>query len=750
MKKYILFFFLLSVLFFQQLAAQNTKADSLITLIKKGKNDTTKVRHLNELGALFVELNPDTAIVIAKEALKIITPVSSREFISLNIKPEEKGIALLTAETLQLLGESYFYKSDYALALEHFYNELQIHTELNNKKAIPRCYLNISNVYTDLSNYEKALDYATKGLKIEEQLDNKKGIASSLGSIGRLYALQGAYPSALEYLLKGLKIAESANDRRNMAAFFINIGIVYDSNDDYKNALEYYFKGLTISEELGDKRMLQNDFNHLGWAYRGLKEYSKSLEYYSKSIEIAEACNDKSAIAYCLGDMAVVYEEQKQYKKAEANYFKALKLMEEIPGEKRGISAISGNLGYFYFTTGRFTEAEKYILKSLHIAKEIGDNNYIQEGEYDLAKIYDTLGRYKEAFIHYKKAVAIKDTIFSREKQAALVKKEMNYTFEKKEAATKAMHDKAIALAEEEKQKQKIVIYSIAGSLLMAVVFAAFVFYSLRIARKQKIIIEKQKEKIVDSINYAQGIQQSILPEQTEILNYFPESFIFYKPKDIVSGDFYWFSKVKNENKFIIAAVDCTGHGVPGAFMSMMGNMLLNHIVNENGITTPSSILELLDSGINNALNNKSSRTSVDGMDIAICMIDYTKKELQYAGAHNPLYILHDNKIEIIKADTREIGGKISKTNSSDIKPYTNHCIPFTENMSIYLFSDGYIDQFGGNERKRFGRNQFQSLLLNNQQNQMNKQKEQLIAAFEKWKGSISQIDDILVIGIRI
>lgn len=749
MKRFVFIFFLLPTLFTQQLSGQNTKADSLLNLIKKDKNDTNKVSHLNQLGVLLVHENPDTVIVLAKEALGIITPVRSTEFLSLHENTEEKGIASLRARALRLLAVGYYYKNNNLLALDNFKKSLQIYIILNDTKLITSLYDDIARVYLMIDNYPEALNYATMSLKMAEKTGRKEQTINSSQTIGNIYRAKSSYPQALEYYLKALKIAEELKDRKSEASLLRSIGNINRDNGNYSKALEYYFKSLNIAILLSNKRLTNACFDNISEAYTKLQDYPKAIEYNLKALQIAEQLDDKSDIAFCIGSLGLIYQEQKNFSKAEEFYSKSLKLFEEI-GDKNSISTIESNLGGIYVLTGKFKEAEKYLLKSINTATEIGDLGGLMLREQNLAELYDTTGRYKEAYIHYQKAMEIKDTIFNREKQRALVQKEMNYEFAKKEAITKAQHDKVIALSEEEKEKQKVVIYSIATGLLMVIAFAGYIFYSLRITRKQKVVIEQQKEKIIDSIDYAQSIQQSVLPEESEIKKYFQESFILYKPKDIVSGDFYWFSKVKEENKFIIAAVDCTGHGVPGAFMSMIGNMLLNQVVNENGITKPSEILELLGSGLKKVLNNRKDRTSVDGMDIALCTIDYTRKELEYAGAHNPLYIVHNNKIEIIKADNYEIGSKILKNKNQENKAYTNHCIPFKENMSIYLFSDGYADQFGGNERKRFGKNKFQELLANNQQKSMEQQKELLTIAFEEWKGASSQIDDILVIGIKL
>ena len=330
------------------------------------------------------------------------------------------------------------------------------------------------------------------------------------------------------------------------------------------------------------------------------------------------------------------------------------------------------------------------------------------------------------------------------------IRSEMNFEFEKRLAIENAEQERKNTMVQQEKQKQKVILGFVCLFLIVVIVFASFMFKRWRTTQKQKQIIEKQKEKIVDSINYAQRIQHSILKDESEIRNNLPNSFIYFQPKDIVSGDFYWCSKIGD--KVVIAAVDCTGHGIPGAFMSMIGNTLLNEIVNEKHITTPSHILELLNLGIYKALNQeKDGALSDDGMDLGLCCIDYGNHIVQYAGAQNTLYVLSDGQIETIKGDIHGIGGgMLAKIYNPVKKEYTNHILPVKKDMCIYLFSDGYVDQFGGPGRKKFGAQRFKELLLNNQHLEMQKQKEVIVLEHLKWKGDGVQIDDILVIGIKV
>jgi serine phosphatase RsbU (regulator of sigma subunit) len=251
----------------------------------------------------------------------------------------------------------------------------------------------------------------------------------------------------------------------------------------------------------------------------------------------------------------------------------------------------------------------------------------------------------------------------------------------------------------------------------------------------------------MDSINYAKRIQDAMLPSDELIRNYFPESFIYFKPRDIVSGDFYWFSV--QDNKLFIAIVDCTGHGVPGAFMSLIGNSLLNHIVNEKKIHDPALILTELNNGVNLALSQKKPGDDEreDGMDLTLCCFDKNKKDLKIACANHTAIIITDGEIHEFHGDEISIGESYSKVANLQ---FTNHNFPFKENSMMYLFSDGYQDQIGGPKNKKFMVGNFINFLTQNQSEAMNLQFDKLNEKFKEWKGDNKQTDDILVMGIRL
>jgi serine phosphatase RsbU (regulator of sigma subunit)/CHASE3 domain sensor protein len=267
---------------------------------------------------------------------------------------------------------------------------------------------------------------------------------------------------------------------------------------------------------------------------------------------------------------------------------------------------------------------------------------------------------------------------------------------------------------------------------------------------RQKEEIEKQRQKleelykdVTDSIRYAKRLQDSILPPDAAIRKMLPESFVLFKPKDIVSGDFYWF--FERNDKILFAAVDCTGHGVPGAFMSLVGANALNQAVKEHDIVEPAKILEDLNRFSSEALNKNADSSVRDGMDLALCAFTKGSEEMEFAGANNPLYIVRNKQLIHVKPDKFAIGAFEPGT-----KKYTNHKVKLLKDDVVYVFSDGFADQFGGDKGKKFMYKQFKDLLVSISHLSMAEQRNALEYAIESWKGTFEQIDDILVIGVKI
>ncbi|HLC82231.1 MAG TPA: SpoIIE family protein phosphatase, partial [Bacteroidia bacterium] len=293
------------------------------------------------------------------------------------------------------------------------------------------------------------------------------------------------------------------------------------------------------------------------------------------------------------------------------------------------------------------------------------------------------------------------------------------------------------------------------GGFALVLLFAFFIFRSYKQKQKahneivhQKEIIQEKNKEITDSIQYAKHLKNAILPPISFVKKHLPDSFIYYKPKDIVAGDFYWMEFLNDS--IYIAAADCTGHGVPGAMVSVVCSNALNRAVKEFKLTAPNKILDKVRELVvetfvrNDSFGEKSENEVKDGMDISLCCINNTNKHLIWAGANNPLWIIRDKQLIEYKADKQPIGKTDNPT------PFTCNETQLLKNDSLYLFTDGYADQFGGPKGKKFKYKQMQNLLLSCNSKPMNEQNEIIGKSFEEWKGNLEQVDDILIIGIKI
>jgi serine phosphatase RsbU (regulator of sigma subunit)/Tfp pilus assembly protein PilF len=582
---------------------------------------------------------------------------------------------------------------------------------------------NIGYVYKDKGEIKEALDYHSRSLKIDGEIGNKEGIANSLNSIGEIHHSQGQLKEALDYFKRSLKTKEEIGDKKGVATVLNNIGFIYKDQGQLIEAMDYYRRSLKIQEEIGNKQGLANSLNSIGVIYYKQGQIKETLEYFNRS----------------------------------------LKIQEEI-GDKKGIANSLNNIGFIYNAQGQVKEALVYALKSLTISQEIGSPFRIRFSSDLLSTLYEKQGKGMKALEMYKLSIIMRDSINNKETQNASAQQQAKYAYETQKTLDDAAHetqktlddaahDKLLAIEQEEKEKQQILTGSIAVGLGLVVIFLIFVFNRLRITRNQKSVIELQKkmventhyqleeknQEIMDSIVYAKRIQSAILPAAKLVKEYLKESFILYKPKDIVAGDFYWLQH--KDGKVLFAAADCTGHGVPGAMVSVVCNNGLNRSIREHSLTIPGEILDKTREIVVQEFE-KSEEGVMDGMDIALCSIEGMK--LQYAGAHNPLWIIRNGEVLETKANKQPIG------QFENPKPYTTHNIDLEKGDAIYIFSDGYVDQFGGEKGKKFKSKAFRALLLSVQNKAMEEQKKSIDEVFEIWKGDLGQIDDVCVIGVRV
>ncbi|MDF1673996.1 MAG: tetratricopeptide repeat protein [Vicingaceae bacterium] len=575
------------------------------------------------------------------------------------------------------------------------------------------------------------------------------------------YLKFGDYPKSSEHFYESLKLFETLKDTASMARSSQNIGQLYYYQKDYATALDFYTKSQKMFETINETRGVAMSHNNIGRLLKKQGKIDEAIASFEKSKLLLESINDNKSIVQVLGNMSLIYKRLSDYDKALSMTDEIITYAEKSKDNRTLITAL-GNKASMNNKLNNTTIALKSAQKAYELAEIANLPKKSMETSAILFGIYKKQGNYRKALEFYENYIAIKEELLNEENKRGLIRKEYEFEYDKKmladsikDAETKKVLDAQIATQKAElkhEKTQKIALYS---GLIILALFGGFAYNRFRVTNKQKIIIEEQKEaveiaheelgeknkEIMDSISYAKRIQTAILPPNKLVKEYLKDSFILYKPKDIVAGDFYWMETIGKKTLF--AAADCTGHGVPGAMVSVICNNGLNRSVREFGLIEPGKILDKTREIVIQEFE-KSEEEVKDGMDIALCCLEGNK--LQYAGAHNPLWIIRKDaeEVEEIKANKQPIG------QFDNPEPYTTHSIELKQGDSIYVFSDGYADQFGGEKGKKLKTANFKRLLLSIQKENIDKQKELINTAFEDWKGNLEQLDDVCVIGVRI
>ncbi len=748
------YFLLLFVMFFSAFLNANQKSiDSLLSIWKnQNKHDTIRCEALSNLAYdEYLFSQPDSGYYYA---------VKLFEFADKNKIDNYKAMAL------NIQGIYFIITDNTEKGLELLLKSADIKKHLNDISGLASSYNNIGVVYKNESNFEQALYYYNKALKIYISNNDIKGIAGSLNNIGNIYNFKGDYARAITSYLKSLKYCEQINDESGIASNLNNIGLIYQKKHDYDKALDYFIQSLEIEKKLDHKKGIAVSYNSIGSVYEAKDNYYKAFEYYEKSLEIEEEVKNEFGMAESYNNIANLLRKQGNYGIAYVYYNKALNLLNHLD-EKKTLAHTYKGLGYVYLEKKDYNKAKLYGEKALSISKDIGTVSISMEALYLLYKSYKNTGKYKNALHMHEQYITFKDSLNKIEKQEEIIKQEYQYKYDKKtaldsikNAAEKKIINAELKVKDAEIKYGNTVKIILSGGLFLVLIFSTFLINRYILIKKQKSIITKQKQQvseayektnrqkkqietahkeITDSIKYAKRIQKAILPTPQKFKSFFSHSFVFYKPKDVVSGDFYWIEE-KN-NKIIFAVADCTGHGVPGAMVSVICNNGLNRAVREYEITTPGEILNKTREIVISEFE-KSNEEVKDGMDIAICTLK--DNVLEFSGANNHLILIRNNELITFKGDKQPIG-KIE-----NFRPFNTQTVNIKKGDSIYLYTDGYIDQFGGEKNKKFMTKRLKTLLLSIQYMSMD---EQLIAVkdnFYKWKGNNEQIDDICLVGIKI
>lgn len=565
--------------------------------------------------------------------------------------------------------------------------------------------------------------------------------ADVLYSLGDLRILQGKYGTAIENLGEGLAIYQKLNDVVGIADCLNCIGIIHLQQENYEKALDYFNRAL----EFGDGITKGDSYTHIGGVYLKMEVYDEAIEYSQKALESGRKNNDQYVVSSALDYLGTACLKTGKGEEAAKYFAESLVIKKELE-DLQGEAITLLNMGLNYKNMQKNDSAIYYVRKSYNLSNEIGAKKEIRNSSMEFSKLLAMTGDFDSAFVIQNHFIQINDEINNEKASKKIAELEADINAEKQE--------QKIALLEKDKMYQKQIkkYYVYIGVALFLFFIAIVVFMYNRYKMKKKSaevlevknqIIEEKNKDIMDSIRYAQRIQEAILPPVSYIRKFIPDTFVLYLPKDVVAGDFYWMDNFND--KIFYAACDCTGHGVPGAMVSVMCSNYLKRVVREMHLSDPGRILdEVTKLVIENF--EKSQNEVKDGMDMSLCVFDPDFKTVHWAGANNPLWILRSDSAEIeeVKANKQPVGKYL------DPKPFTSHNINLNKGDLLYMFSDGYADQFGGAAGKKLKSANFKKLILTNRNESIDKQKEIIKKVFIDWRADIEQVDDVCVIGIRI
>ncbi len=721
---YIIVIILLS----QALVAQNS-TDSLFNELKNTTSKQKRVLLLNEISKEYKSIDLDSAILYQKQAFELSKKIKNDTlYVNSGIALIKLLIAKRNLDTAKIIATNILKQID----------------SKNNQKLQANTLHNLGNVYLYENNFDSALFYYQKALKIREEIKDTLGISATTNNIGYIYWKIKNLPLGLKYFRESFYYDSLLNNELDGASALNNIGVIYWQMRELDSAAFYFKKALKIKKKYNQP--ITTNLSNIGVLYRSMEQYDSAEFYFFKVLNIRK--------------------KQKDTVEFGASYY---------------------NLGDNLFRWNKNDLALKYLDSAKYFCLKAKDFDMLKDVYNLYSAIYTTESNYKKALDYKNLYIKLKDSLYNENLSKQLAEMQAKYEADKKQREIEMQQLKLEKQKSELESKNKIIFGAIAF-VIIVLILSAFLF-KMFIQKKKanKLLqlsneeIKQQKEEIITqanhlqellkklesvnknleeknemveaSIRYASTIQTASLPLQSEIDKYF-ENFILYLPKDIVSGDFYYFADVEKDGKkeLFFAVADCTGHGVPGAFMSMIGIRLLSKYTKEYKLSDTSKILENIDKEITIALRQKQSANR-DGIDIALCKFyDFENKEdeqykIMYSGAKRNLYYydIKDQEIKTLKATRKSIGGHISGEEYS----FDQIEINCHYNNIIYLFSDGYADQ-NNIERKKFTTQRLLNLFKENINKPLEEQGLILHKTIEEWMTGTFQRDDITVVGLKL
>lgn len=569
--------------------------------------------------------------------------------------------------------------------------------------------------------------------------------AHSLSNRAFLMLEYGNISKALEYYFAVLDMYEKLGAKNNLATTLNNIGYIYKNQGETDKAMEQVQRALRYQEETGNIKGIAETLNNIGNLYQNKQNPKKALEYYNRSIELNKQIDDSYGLAISFTNISSLNEYLGNYKEAIKYQEQTLELREKLGG-KEGIAHALASLAKLQYKLGDVKKALEYGNKSYKISKELNYIDNLKSSASVLYKIHSSLHNYEEALRMHELYVELKDSLTNESVRKATYKKELQYNYSKKVTADSVRVSEERKVVNAQLKEEETRRFALTSGLVLVALFGLFMFNRFKVSQRQNRVIEQQKiliegaqKETLDSIHYAKRIQNALITNSSFIDVHLPSNFIYFNPKDIVSGDFYW--ACSHRGKFYLAVCDCTGHGVPGAFMSLLNMGFLNEAIKEKGIEKPNEIFNYVRAKLIETMNSEEQK---DGMDGILLCYDELSEKYQYAAANNEPLLIRNEKIIELKKDKMPVG------KGERLADFSTFDLELQKGDELYLYTDGYADQFGGQKGKKFMYKRLNELFLGAWNLSISEKKARVENTFSNWKGNLEQVDDVLVVGIKI
>jgi serine phosphatase RsbU (regulator of sigma subunit)/uncharacterized protein HemY len=687
------------------------------------------------------------------------------------------------------MGLLHYYQHQFQKAIGLFEIALQGSHQTNDSVYQFRCKNILGLSYYATGNNIEALTYYQDALELTSKLNLKKEKSSVLLNLGNLYQTTGKYIEAMQAYQAAIELKEELEDFNGLMVIYNNVGALHYNRSEYKLAIDYHEKFLSVSKYAKDTNSIAKACNNLGLDYMAIKKSNEAKSYFDKAASYFSSKNDIVDQAISYNNIGELYLTKENYKEAEEYFLKSIQIRKKAGSElTSGFSLV--NLANTYYWQGLYQKAIQYGNTGLELGKknEVLD---VQKGAYEiLYKAYKEQGDFAKAIEYYEQFQVIKDSILSQKKNDAisLVESQYQNQLQQREIENQKnlLEKRNLEILQQESKVDRYRLvknFCIFGSVFLIIILIIVINLWLskwrlsvdleeqkknihekndlleqlnnevlaqnnqieeqnNLLNDQKNNVEKMHDKLRESILYAEHIQHLSLPSKILLTECFSDYFIFMQPKEEVGGDFYWV--YKNNDQIFAAVGDCTGHGVPGGFLTMLSIALLRGIVNHDPNPNPAKILNQLRFELINALKQSQNKyETTDGIDMSLIQLNTTTRELTYSGAKSYALIINNNTPTILK------GQYYSVSWCPKMSDFVNQQTKVEPDSLIYLLTDGLTDQFNL-EGEKFGRKRFIDFCINNRHLPLAKNREILYHTFNQWKGDCDQLDDVLVFCFKL